>query len=323
VTVSDSSPDSSREILRAVDEALRTRYWTWSIYRQDETKQGLLALLIERLPHIAPDSWSSRFDFGGIYVNGLEAREDQALPTPCKIEYYEPKFEISEASSIFPLFKPEYIIYRDDYIVVAYKPPGLSSMPAKEQRHFSVKAAVESLTNSSIHMPSRLDVSAQGLILMSIAPQSHANLQRAFESRTVTKTYLCASSALPTWTTKRVTAPIARSPLHPVLRTTETGNGQQAETIFELLRSYPNQQPIHVFKAEPVTGRTHQIRVHAAHEGIPLLGDKFYGGTPSNYLHLVSYQISCKHPITGEPFLCTLPEHFQPAWVRAPVPPSD
>jgi 23S rRNA-/tRNA-specific pseudouridylate synthase len=110
------------------------------------------------------------------------------------------------------------VVYRDDDILIAYKPAGLSSMPAKEQRHFSMKASIEALVQRSIHMPSRLDVSAQGLLVTSISARAHARLQQAFESRQVTKRYLCASRQRPPWSETRVTLPIARDPRHPVLR---------------------------------------------------------------------------------------------------------
>ncbi len=313
-----SSLDSQQLTLQQIDEALRTRYWVWTLMTEHETQAGLLTLLKTRLPHIATDSWPARFDFGGIYVNGIEARSDQKLPTPCRVEYYEPKFDIADAHLVFPQYKPEYVVYRDDFILVAYKPPGLSSMPAKEQRHFSLKASLEALVGRSIHMPSRLDVSAQGIVIVSISEVAHAHLQRSFESRQVNKTYLCASANRPSWDEKTVTAAIGRDPLHPVLRTTAAQHGQQAETCFRYLAQSPKsdlpEHPLHILIAKPKTGRTHQIRVHAAHEHIPLIGDRFYGGAHASELHLLSTAITCIHPVSQRAFTCTLPHSLRPRW---------
>jgi 23S rRNA-/tRNA-specific pseudouridylate synthase len=324
MTRSDEQSGVGNERTRAIADALRTRYWSWTLLSTGEATHTLLQLLLKHLPHISPESWESRFAFGGIYVNGIEALQDRPLPIPCKVEYYEPKFEIASAHDIFPAFRDDYILYRDEHILVAYKPPGLSSMPAKEQRHFSLKASIERLVQTPIHMPSRLDVSAQGVVLISISRAAHAPLQRAFEMRAVTKTYLCASHRCPEWRERTVTATIGRDATHPVLRTTQTSTGQAATTIFRLLGAHRDcAQESFVLSASPVTGRTHQIRVHAAHEGLPLLGDRFYGGAPHSYLHLVSYSISCLHPITREPFICSLPEPLQPEWVKrhsAPIP---
>lgn len=305
------------DVNQAVTEALRTKYWVWIYYSAEGAPSTLQELLYQKLPHIAAHSWDERFHFGGVYINGIAALGDQPLTFPCRVEYYEPKFAISEAHLVFPAFRDEYITYRDDHIAVVYKPPALSSMPAKEQRHFSLKAYVEKALNCQVHMPSRLDVSAQGIVIMSISHHAHANLQKSFENRRVVKTYLCASHNDSTWLERSVDARIGRDPSHPVLRTTRTADGQSAATLFQRLgQSRSEQHAITTFSAQPITGRTHQIRVHAASEGIALVGDRFYAGAPASYLHLISYAISCEHPISREICRFTLPDQFRSAWVQ-------
>jgi len=279
-----------------------------------------MEVLQRELPHIPSDSWPERFDFGGIYVNGHPALSDQALPFPCRVEYYEPKFSISEATQVYPDVTEKSIIYSDGDIAIAYKPASLSSMPAKEQRHFSLKRSVEKLLGVTIHMPSRLDVSAQGLVLVSTAPRAHALLQQAFESRRVTKRYLCATAGVCSWDTRVERGLIGRDPLHPVLRISPAEQGQTAETIFTNLGAgISSGQTVAVLCAQPITGRTHQIRVHAAANDLPLLGDKFYGGRDASYLHLVSSYISFLHPIDGRLVECSVPLEFQRDWMRSLV----
>lgn len=303
--------------LERVNETLRTRYWSFILRTPEEGPRRLLDLLKERLPHIQENSWPERFDFGGVYVNGIEALADQELPRPVRVEYYEPKFEISAAGSIFPAFKSEFVIFSDDHIAVVYKPPHLSSMPAKEQRHFSLKASLDSFFNTTIHMPSRLDVSAQGLVVVSLSPLAHAGLQRAFERRTVHKTYRLATQSSCTWSEKSVELNIALQPAHPVLRTVSLTEGQSALTCFTLSHRLPNApSEITVFEAKPITGRTHQIRVHSAASGIPILGDNFYGGSPASYLHLASFAVAFPHPVTGEDKNFLLPESLRPSWTE-------
>jgi tRNA pseudouridine32 synthase/23S rRNA pseudouridine746 synthase len=304
-----------RSIHSVVTEALRTKYWCWILRERDAYSNSLLTFLHQNLPHIQPDSWGQRFAFGGVYVNGRDALGDIELPLPCKIEYYEPKFDIPHAAAIFPEFRAEYLFYRDDDIIAVYKPPGLSSMPAKEQRHFSVKASVERLTGARVHMPSRLDVSAQGLIIMSISERCHGPLQQIFEQRQITKEYICASGSHPTWSDKSVELPIGRDASHPVLRKIDTINGKPALTEFSLMgRVEENDIFMSVFRAKPVTGRTHQIRVHAAASGIPLIGDRFYGGMAADYLHLIGYAVTLTHPVRKDALRITLPENFLPKW---------
>lgn len=309
---------SSDVQLNSIEEALRTKYWHWSLYKSVPGCQSLRSFLISALPHIAPSSWPERWDFGGVYINGLRQPLETTLTYPCKIEYYEPKFAIAEAAHIFPSFESHYIIYQDEALAVVYKPPGLSSMPAKEQHHFSLKASVEKEIGTTIHMPSRLDVSAQGLVIVSTSIKTHAKLQQAFENRCVKKLYLCASHARPNWQEHRVTSPISRDPLHPVLRSTSHAQGQSAETIFTTLDA--KDYAYSVFSARPITGRTHQIRVHAASLGLPLLGDRFYCGAPAEHLHLVSYALSLQHPINEAPISFELPKRFLPSWVPPQLP---
>jgi len=317
VSTSDSSPPSMPPSnLVRVEDTLRTRYWSWVLLKAGDGPQRLTELLQQRLPHIPVSSWPERFDFGGIYVNGLEATSDIALPIPSRVEYYEPKFEIAEAHRQFSVFKDEYVLFHDDSIAIVYKPPHLASMPAKEQRHFSLKASLERLLGRTIHMPSRLDISAQGLVVVSTSPSAHAGLQRAFEQRTVRKTYRCASLSKSAWRERLVDFNIAHSPEHPVLRRTSMTEGQPAQTEFSYQgASLSEGFSIHVYTAHPITGRTHQIRVHAAACGLSLMGDNFYGGAPASYLHLVSCELAFPHPISGVEVSLKLPDSLSPPWV--------
>ncbi len=307
--------DCSQKIT-AVSDTLRTYYWSWLVYETTSSTQSLVSFLIDRLPHITASTWPERFEFGGVYVNGIEALSDIKLPIPCKVEYYEPKFEISEARSIFPPFIDDYVLYRDAHIIAVYKPPGLSSMPAKEQRHFSVKASVERHLGVTVHMPSRLDVSAQGLMIMSGSESAHARLQQAFEHREVIKEYRCASTSESPWISKTIELPLGRDTRHPVLRRVDHESGKPAKTEFiSIGRARSEDLSVHVFRALPTTGRTHQIRVHATASSIPLVGDRFYGGTPASHLHLVSYALMIKHPVSGIDLRLSLPRRLLPEWI--------
>ena len=190
-------------------------------------------------------------------------------------------------------------------------------MPAKEQRHYSLKRSLEAILGVTIHMPSRLDVSARGLVLVSTSIRAHASLQQAFEARRVTKRYLCATTHSCLWDKKLEQGPIGRDPRHPVLRVSPCESGQTAETILTNLGpGKSGERDVTVFCAQPITGRTHQIRVHASANNLPLFGDNFYGGTQAPYLHLASSYISFLHPVNGKRIECLVPIHFCEDWMR-------
>lgn len=304
--------------LDRVEQTLRTKYWCWHLLEPSNRVHTVISFLVCNLPHISEESWTERLDFGGIFLNGREITRDQPLVYPCKVEYYEPKFDIGDAGTVFAPFTPEQIVYADDDICVAYKPPRLPSMPAKEQRHFSLKASLEKLFNRTIHMPSRLDMSAQGILVVSLSERAHGPLQRAFELRHVKKSYRLATTAPCPWHEHTEDLHIVRDPSHPVLRTVSNEVGQAALTHFERLYSTREESSVlTVLRASPVSGRTHQIRVHAAHAGIPIVGDNFYGGANASDLHLVSYELELEHPTNGSRLLFTAPQAHTPPWITA------
>jgi 23S rRNA-/tRNA-specific pseudouridylate synthase len=311
-------PLSSDARLARIEQTLRTRYHCWKLYNPVEGESTLLELLRRRLPHIEPQSWAERFDFGGVYVNGHEALADCALPFPSKIEYYEPKFKISEASTVFTPLSEQQIVFHDEHVAVVYKPPHLPSMPAKEQRHYSLKRYLEQHFNTAIHMPSRLDVSAQGLLIVSLSPAAHAGLQHSFERRTAHKAYSFATSRCAPFEQLTIERAIKQDPLHAVLRMTSLTEGQAAATVLTFSHdSVSENLAVSVINAQPITGRTHQIRVHAASHGLPIVGDNFYDGTPAHYLHLVSRSLEITHPVSRKLLSISAPVELLPAWVTA------
>lgn len=302
--------------LERVEQTLRTRYHCWKLYTPHDGPAALVELLHQRLPHIQLTNWSERFEFGGIYVNGSEMLADCALPFPCKVEYYEPKFDLAEAPEIFPAFDERQIVFHDEYVAIVYKPPRLPSMPAKEQRHYSLKRYLERHFQAPIHMPSRLDVSAQGLVIVSLSPAAHAGLQHAFEQRRAHKVYSFATLQIAPFQEYTVDSNITQDPSHPVLRMTTESGGQTAATILSFSHNSETEgHKISVVDAKPITGRTHQIRVHAASQGTPIVGDNFYGGAPARYLHLVSRLIEVTHPVTKKTLSIHAPAELLPTWV--------
>lgn len=304
--------------LARVQEAFSSKKWQWLFYTAGECPASLLPFLASALPHIDPQSWPQRLSFGGVYLNGLEVREDVPLKAPCKVEYYEPRFDLSNIHEFFPPFSEKQIVFEDDYLMVVYKPARLSSLPTKEQKDYNLKAYLLKYLGGSLHMPSRLDMSTQGLVCVSKNPLTHARLQRIFENRQIRKQYLLRSSGEPEWKEFTLEAPVGRDPSHAVLRRVVDQGGKPSTTVFSRLYHDVSSDSLYLL-ANPVTGRTHQIRVHAAHMGFPVRGDNFYGGRPADKLNLLSYSLALKHPVTGAAMKITVPEDLLPEWIEEPA----
>lgn len=294
--------------------AFTSTYWTKNYFAPNEHCDSLLRTLLRDLPHIDPASWPLRFSLGGVYVNGLPASEDMELPTPCKIEYYEPKFPVEEAARYFPQFSRNQVLYEDEDLLVVFKPAGISSMPARDQNVFHLKAQIENYLERRIHMPSRIDMSTQGLVIVSASERMHRHLQHIFQFRRIEKTYIFCSDTTPSWPDHLLDMPIGRDPAHPVLRTVNGTHAREARTHFRVLGQLPDGAA--ALEAKPLTGRTHQIRVHAAHLGVPVRGDKFYGGAAAPVLQLLSYRAKFMHPLRREILDIKVPSGLLPDWVK-------
>lgn len=297
--------------LQRIENALTSKKWCWIYTDSESCPKSLFAALQLGLPHIDKSSWHIRCEIGGVYLNGLPAFQDQALKAPCKVEYYEPKFEHSDIREVFPPFDEKQIIYRDEWILVAWKPAGLSCMPTKEQKTLNLKTYLEEFLKLQIHMPSRLDTSTQGLVVVSLHPEMHNYLQKAFERKTIIKRYLLEVAGVTTWDALPVIAAIGRDTRHPVLRQVVSDGGKNGVTFFTTREKRENST---LLLARLMTGRTHQIRLHASHIGFPIIGDNFYGGLEADTLHLLSHEISLWHPHLRQRIEISTPDFFMPQW---------
>ncbi|MCB0340119.1 MAG: RluA family pseudouridine synthase [Bdellovibrionales bacterium] len=315
-TVKTTDPSVACKRVSRLQSALSSVYHCWVFQDQNSlSNQTVSEFYQKNLTHIPHESWEQRFAFGGTYINGRRANPQDKVTPPCFIEYYEPRYRIEDASLFYPNISEKNIIFRDDYLMVVFKPAKLPTTAAKDQTFFHLKGQLEDLTGTSVHLPSRLDTSVAGLVPVSINSDSHNRLQQGSEKRTVSKNYLLKVCGHPDWLNLTVNERIGRDPLHPVLRKVVAQGGRDAETHFQvILRGEDRNGRFSLILAKPVTGRTHQIRVHIAHLGFPIVGDNFYQGFEHEDLHLLSYHLELDHPIFGNRTAITAPEHLLPKW---------
>lgn len=311
-----SAENKNQLNLPRIEQAFLSKHHVWEFWSAQNCPPRLQVCLETALPHIASSTWAARFRWGGVFVNGHPQANDCALQAPCRIEYYEPKFNLESAREFFPAWHSSYILFQDDDVLVVFKPNKLSSVPSRDQSDFNLKSYLEAHLGKRVHMPSRLDLSTAGLTLVCLNPSINKTIQKMFERRNLSKYYLLQVGQSPEWQTMQVDADIGKDKRHPVLRKVVKERGKQACTEFFNLGL-----PQGAFLvAKPRSGRTHQIRVHAQFLGLPIKGDNFYGGEEADCLHLLSYRLKFPHPRGNKIIDVILPKELAPAWCSSTLP---
>ena len=207
---------------------------------------------------------------------------------------------------------PACVVFEDDDLLVVNKPPGWNTHAPSP---YAGEGIYEWLRHreprwSDLSILHRLDKETSGLMVFGKTPEANRSLARQFEQRQVSKVYRMRTdrkSMRDAWTAD---SSIIRAGDRYVARPRAAGM-DPAETRFHAVASGDDGTE---WEVVPVTGRTHQIRVHAAEGGIPLLGDPLYGGTPAPRLHLAACRLSFAHPRTGE----TVGWSIDPEWAEDP-----
>jgi 23S rRNA pseudouridine1911/1915/1917 synthase len=223
---------------------------------------------------------------------------------------------------IRPDLPPIDILWQDTWLVVANKPAGVLSQPAENtpagslacDQRMLLRLAVEQGRRPELHLVHRLDRVTSGVLLFSRHPDAAAPLQTSWAEGRVDRLYLAVIEGFPTFDETVVEAPIARDPAHS-WRFKVSPQGRPAETHVRILARLSGM----AFAAcTLVTGRTHQVRVHMAHLGFPVMGDALYGGhvslAPRPLLHAARLRLP--HPRTGDPLevIAPLPPDLTARW---------
>lgn len=192
------------------------------------------------------------------------------------------------------------IIYEDDHLIVVNKPAGLPVLPDgwEKDSGYLVKQLEERW--GKVFIVHRLDKITSGVMVFARDAETHRALNIQFETHEAQKTYHALVEGNPKWDEKIAKHPLRSNVGHKHRTMVDNKNGKPSETRFRVMKRYPASALI---EAKPMTGRTHQIRVHAYALGHPLLGDTLYGaqntsGIPRAMLH--AQVLSFIHPATDE-----------------------
>lgn len=198
---------------------------------------------------------------------------------------------------------PPCLVYEDEHLLVANKPPGLNTHAPSP---YAGEGLYDWLRNreprwANLAIVHRLDKETSGLIVFPKTALANRSLTEQFTRRSIHKKYLFLTDRPVCGIKASIQSAIVRAGDKYVSRPAAAG-ADFAETRFRVVAETPGQlaQPGSLIEAQPLTGRTHQIRVHAAQQGLPILGDTRYGGTPAKRLCLHSAAIKLVHPATGK-----------------------
>jgi 23S rRNA (cytosine1962-C5)-methyltransferase len=197
------------------------------------------------------------------------------------------------------LIAPPCVVFEDEHLLLVHKPAGWNTHAPSP---FAGEGIYDWLRQreprwATLAILHRLDKETSGLLVFGKSPLANRSLTDQFTAREIEKRYLLVTdrpAPAEQWVTETA---IARAGERYLARPLAAG-GERAETHFQVVRRAGAETWL---EANPVTGRTHQIRVHAAHVGCPIRGDVLYGGSPAARVLLHARQISFRHPATGEP----------------------
>lgn len=220
------------------------------------------------------------------------------------------------------------VLFEDEYIIAVAKPPGLPTQPTVDDARANLVrsvteylAARQGVAKPYLGLHHRLDRDTSGVILFAKSKAANPGLARSFAERQIEKTYHAVVAGAPRqdrWSVRNFLGRVGGKRFGSV-----RAGGDPAETEFRRLGP-PSQQKACWIEAKPLTGRTHQIRIHLAEAGTPILGDDLYS-TPASRsvtaergvqrLLLHARSLKLKHPVTGADLVitCELPEDFRGA----------
>ncbi len=188
------------------------------------------------------------------------------------------------------------LIYADEFLLAVNKPAGLLSVPGRgTDKQDSLDARVRKDFKDAL-IVHRLDMATSGLILLARGQAIQRHLSGLFRERLVAKSYVAIASGKMASECGEINLPIVADWPNRPLRRIDEKLGQPSLTRYRVITQDAQNTRIEL---EPVTGRTHQLRVHLLAIGHPIVGDALYGGQPAERLMLHAHRLDFVHPVTG------------------------
>ena len=208
------------------------------------------------------------------------------------------------------------IIHKDEHILVIDKPAGLSVLPDGWEKDAPYLLQMLEEGHGKLWVVHRLDKTTSGVMIFARDAEAHRALNLQFEHHETEKIYHALIEGNPQWSEKIAKHPLRVNVGHKHRTAVDDKNGKPSETQFKVMKRY---QASALIEAKPMTGRTHQIRVHAYALGYPLLGDMLYGAEetsiitrPALHAHSLTIHLNGDQMIFKAPY----PDDFRMAFER-------
>jgi len=269
------------------------------IWLQKGTWKTVIEFLIQRFPEVGAELWQDRLQRGEVVDEA-----GKALTIASAYYWGQRIFYYRELSNETPIPFEEKILFQDQHILVVDKPHFLPVIPTGRFLHETLLVRLK----NQLDMPSlspihRLDRETAGVMIFSTDQSSRGAYQSLFQQRSVTKEYQALAPHLPSYTAP-FTYRSLMVPGTPFFRMQEIPGIPNSETHIEIIEQLGN---ISRYRLQPLTGKKHQLRVHLAALGCPIIHDAFYptalpckADDMSQPLQLLARSIRFIDPITNE-----------------------
>ena len=252
------------------------------IVEENEDQERLDSFLRRHYPKFSRVKIQRAIASGLALVGGSKAKSSTRVRTGQQISFDQPP---PSPEGSLPEDIPLEVLYEDDSIVAINKPPAMVVHPAKGHWSGTLTAALAFHFNnlSSVGGPTRpgivhrLDRDTSGVILIAKTDFAHKSLASQFEQRTINKEYLAIVSPAPDRDNDQIDKPIGAHPYQREKKAIRENHStsRPSVSVYEVVERF---QGFGLVRIKPKTGRTHQIRVHMAHVGCPVLCDRLYSG---------------------------------------------